>query len=151
MKDAKIHKSESIKTLDNKTGLYSRYKPFLTKDRTVLKKLSVKGIEIKRSNDIQDQILRRYFQDLTESFLMPLERYIASLMPLQKSISPFKNIPVIQPFNPDDFLKSLETSGPQLITGIKGDWPNLYRRFFRCSNFVSESPARMNFKLFALI
>lgn len=118
-KDAKIHKSESIKTLDNKTGLYTKYKPYLTKDRTVLKKL-FKGIEIKRSKDIQDQILRRYFQDLTQSFLMPLERYIASLMPLQKNISPFKNIPVINPFNPDDFIKSLETSGPQLTTGIKG-------------------------------
>lgn len=75
---------------------------------------------------------------------MPLERYIASLMPLQKNISPFKNIPVINPFNPDDFIKSLETfpSGPQLTTGIKGDWSNLYRRFFRCSNFAAWYESR---------
>lgn len=67
---------------------------------------------------------------------MPLERYIASLMPLQKNISPFKNIPVISPFNQDNFLKCLETAGPQLTTGIKGDWANLYKRFFRCPNFA---------------
>ena len=100
--------------------MYTKYKPFLQKDRTVLKKL-FKGIEIKRSKDIQDQIIRRYFQDLTESFLMPLERYIASLMPLQKNISPFKNIPLPMPFNPDDFFKSLESTGPQLTSGIKGN------------------------------
>lgn len=38
-------------------------------------------------------------------------------------------------FNPDDFLASLSSSGPQLTTGIKGDWVGLYKRFFRSPNF----------------
>lgn len=39
------------------------------------------------------------------------------------------------PFNPDDFIATLETSGPQLTSGIKGDWVGLYRKFFRSPNF----------------
>ncbi|XP_037086666.1 protein DENND6B-like [Pollicipes pollicipes] len=40
-----------------------------------------------------------------------------------------------RPFNPDDFCQRLGDSGPQLTTGIKGDWVGLYRRFFRSTNF----------------
>ena len=28
----------------------------------------------------------------------------------------------MRPFNPDDFCQRLADSGPQLTTGIKGDW-----------------------------
>ena len=35
----------------------------------------------------------------------------------------------------DEFLKTVEHSGPQLTSGIKGDWQGLYQRFFRSSNF----------------
>lgn len=38
-------------------------------------------------------------------------------------------------FNPDDFLATLPTAGPQLTIGIKGDWAGLYKRFFRTLNF----------------
>lgn len=46
-----------------------------------------------------------------------------------------KAAPVPRPFNPDDFLATLETMGPQLTSGVKGDWPGLYRRFFKSPNF----------------
>lgn len=91
---------------------------------------------------MQSAIIRRYFLELTQSFLIPLERYLASLMPLQRNISPFKAAPLIEPFNPDDFLKSLETSGPQLTTGIKGDWAGLYKKFFLCRNFYAWYESR---------
>lgn len=45
-------------------------------------------------------------------------------------------------FNPDDFLASLSSSGPQLTTGIKGDWVGLYKRFFRSPNFSGWFHAR---------
>ncbi|XP_037520369.1 protein DENND6B isoform X2 [Rhipicephalus sanguineus] len=64
------------------------------------------------------------------------ERYMASLMPLQRNISPYKGTPSLKPFNQDDFLRSLDTAGPQLTTGIKGDWAALYRRFFKSCNFI---------------
>lgn len=137
----KIKRAESIKTLDSKPGLYTCYKPFLQKDKVVLKKL-LKGIQNKRPLEVQNVLLRRFLLELTQSFIIPLERYMASLMPLQKNISPFKGTPIPKPFNQDDFLKTLEQSGPQLTTGIKGDWAGLYRQFFRCTNFAGWFNAR---------
>lgn len=75
--------------LDKSPGMYSSYKPFLQRDKSVIKKLSV-GIHSKRPTEVQTALLRRHLLELTQSFIIPLERYIASLMPLQKNISPFK-------------------------------------------------------------
>jgi hypothetical protein len=58
-------------------------------------------------------------------------------MPLKKNISAFREPPFIQPFNPDEFYKTLESCGPQLTSGIKGDWIGLYRKFFRSPNFAA--------------
>lgn len=60
---------------------------------------------------------------------------MASLMPLQKDISPFKAAPTPHQFKQDDFLATLENSGPQLTSSLKGDWEGLYKRFFRSPNF----------------
>lgn len=85
----KIKKSENLKVLDSKPGVYTQYKPFLQKDKALTKKL-LRGIQTKRPGEVQTALLKRHLMDLTESFMIPLERYIASLMPLQKNISPFK-------------------------------------------------------------
>ncbi|KAK0078445.1 hypothetical protein PV325_002477 [Microctonus aethiopoides] len=130
----RIKKSESLKVLDSKPGVYTQYKPFLQKDKVILKKL-LRGIQTKRPREVQTALLKRHLMDLTESFMIPLERYIASLMPLQKNISPFKATPKPQMFVQDDFLATLTMSGPQLTIGVKGDWVGLYKRFFRSPNF----------------
>ncbi|XP_014208921.1 protein DENND6A [Copidosoma floridanum] len=137
----KSKRSEGLKVVDSKPGLYTQYKPFLQKDKGILKKL-LKGVQTKRPGEAQTALLRRHLTELTESFMIPLERYIASLMPLQKTISPFKATPIPQLFNPDDFLATLNNAGPQLTTGIKGDWVGLYRRFFRSPNFSGWFHAR---------
>lgn len=85
----KIKRSENLKVLDSKPGVYTQYKPFLQKDKTILKKL-FRGIQTKRPGEVQTALLKRHLIELTESFMIPLERYIATLMPLQKNISPFK-------------------------------------------------------------
>ena len=131
-----------MKTLDSKTGVYTNYKPFLQKDREILKKL-LKGVESKRPTEVQSALLRRFLMELTQSFLIPLERYFASLMPLQKNVSPFKRTPILQHFRPEEFFKTLETSGPQLTSGIKGDWTGLYRKFLLCPNFVGWYDSRL--------
>ncbi|GIY16358.1 protein DENND6B [Caerostris darwini] len=131
----KIKRGGNIKALDSKPGLYTRYKPFLSKDKEILKKI-MKGMQTETSSESQNAILRHYLLELTQSFMIPLERYVASLMPLLKNISPHKDTPIPRPFNPDDFLKSVEQSGPQLTSGIKGNWSGLYRRFFRSANFA---------------
>jgi len=123
-----------LKSFDCTPGVHTKARPFLTKDRAIIKKL-LQGIDSQRPSEVQSALIRRYFLELTQSFLIPLERYLASLMPLKRNVSPFKSTPVIQPFNPDDFFKVIEITGPTLTSGIKGDWVGLYKKFFRCPNF----------------
>ncbi|KAK9890143.1 hypothetical protein WA026_008949 [Henosepilachna vigintioctopunctata] len=130
----KLKKTANTKLLDNNPGVYTVYKSFLQKDKSIIKKL-VNGVTRRRPSEVQSALLKRHLLELTQSFIIPLERYIASLMPLQKNISAFKAAPSPLPFNPDDFFQTLETTGPQLTTGIKGDWVGLYRKFFRSPNF----------------
>lgn len=130
----KLKKATSLKTLDCKPGVYTRYKPFLLKDKGILKRL-IKGLQSKRPVEAQNAILRRHFLELTQSFMIPLERYMASLMPLQRNISPHKGPPSLRQFDSDEFIKTLDHSGPQLTSGVKGDWEGLYRKFFRSHNF----------------
>ncbi|XP_032077933.1 protein DENND6B isoform X3 [Thamnophis elegans] len=103
-KQVKLKKPAKLKTLDTKTGLYTSYKAFLHKDKTLIKTLLK-------------------------------EHYMASLMPLQRTITPWKTPPRIRPFHQEDFLRSLEEAGPQLTCVLKGDWLALYRRFFKSPNF----------------
>ncbi len=121
--------------LDAKAGLYSSTKALLDKDKTIVKQVQ-KGVQLKRPNAVQSALIRRHFLELTQTFMIPLERYLASLMPLAKNISPYRAAPKVKTFNPDDFMKSLENCGPQLTSSVKGDWESLYRRFFRSPNFV---------------
>ncbi|XP_065206183.1 protein DENND6B-like [Planococcus citri] len=130
----KLRKSGSTTLFDAKTGVYTHYKPFLNKDKLVIRKL-IKGLQMKRPSEVQSAILRRHLLELTQSFMIPLERYMSTLMPLKKNISPLKAAPHPLPFNPDDFIASLDISGPQLTSTIKGNWEGLYRKFFRSLNF----------------
>lgn len=115
-------------------GLYTKYKHFLKKDKTLIKKVML-GLKTKRPEHVQTALLRRHLLELTQSFMIPLERYMASLMPLQKDISPFKSAPNANAFKLDDFLATLELSGPHLTSPLKGDWKGLYRRFYNSPNF----------------
>ncbi|XP_017687944.1 PREDICTED: protein DENND6A [Lepidothrix coronata] len=133
-KQVKVKKLKNLKTLDSKPGVYTSYKPYLNKDEEIVKQLQ-KGVQQKRPTEAQSVILRRYFLELTESFIIPLERYVASLMPLQKCISPWKSPPQLRQFSQEDFMKTLEKAGPQLTSGLKGDWIGLYRHFLKSPNF----------------
>lgn len=55
-----------------------------------LVKRLLKGVQTGRPVEVQSALLRRHLLELTQSFMIPLERYVASLMPLQKNISPYK-------------------------------------------------------------
>ncbi len=138
----KTNPSLVARSLELKTGVYTKYKPFLSKDREILKKL-LRGIDSARPAEAQNALLRRFFIELTQSFLIPLERYFASLMPLARNLSPFKRPPVMAHFRIEDFIGTLDATGPQLTTGIKGDWTGLYRRFLRSPNYVAWYNARM--------
>uniref|UniRef100_A0A4W3JQ64 DENN/MADD domain containing 6Aa n=1 Tax=Callorhinchus milii TaxID=7868 RepID=A0A4W3JQ64_CALMI len=133
-KQVKVKKLKNLKTLDSKPGVYTSYKTFLSRDEDIIKQVQ-KGIQQKRPSEAQSAIIRRYFLELTQSFIIPLERYVASLMPLQKSISPWKSPPQLKPFIAEEFLKTLEKAGPQLTSRLKGDWIGLYRQFLKSPNF----------------
>lgn len=126
---------------EHKTGVFTASKPFLDRDKDIVKKLQ-KGVQLKRPVEVQTALLRRYFLELTQTFIIPLERYLASLMPLAKTISPYKAPPKVRPFNCDDFIKSLDSCGPGLTSRIKGDWAGLYKRFLKSPNFVGWYNAR---------
>ncbi|XP_034382124.1 protein DENND6B isoform X2 [Cyclopterus lumpus] len=129
-KQVKVKKLSKLKTLDTKPGIFTAFKTFLHKDKILLKRL-LKGIQRKRPSEVQSAILRRHLLELTQSFIIPLERYMASLMPLQRSVTAWK----IRPFSQDDFMSTLDHTGPQLTSVLKGDWMGLYRKFFRSPNF----------------
>ncbi|XP_050073568.1 chaperone protein DnaK [Anopheles maculipalpis] len=122
------------KLLDTSPGLYTQYKPFVQKDKAFIKKILL-GLKTDRPLSVQSALLRRHLLELTQSFMIPLERYMASLMPLQKDISPFRSAPQPNPFKQEDFLATLDDCGPQLTSSCKGDWEGLYRRFFSSPNF----------------
>lgn len=123
------------KLMDSQAGVYTQYKPFLQKDKAIIRNL-LAGMKKKRPAEVQSAILRRHLLELTQSFMIPLERYMASLMPLQKDISAFRAAPTPHHFKQDCFLSTLEQSGPQLTAPLKGDWTGLYKRFFRSPNFL---------------
>lgn len=127
--------------LDSKPGVYTNNKPLLDRDSKFIKRI-LKGVQLKRPVEVQSALIRRHFLEKTQTFMIPLERYMTSLMPLAKNISPYRAAPKVKPFNPDDFIKSLEACGPQLTSSIKGDWDSLYRRFFKSPNFVGWYNAR---------
>lgn len=129
--DKKTRKNYTGRTLDTLPGFYTQYKPLLATDKSLIKKL----LKPDMSPDVQNSVLRRHFLELTQSFMIPLERYLSSLMPLKKEMSPFKSIPTTKPFSLDDFLTSLESGGPSLTCGVKGDWNGLYKKFITSPNF----------------
>lgn len=55
-----------------------------------LVKRLLKGVQMGRPVEVQSALLRRHLLELTQSFMIPLERYAASLMPLQKNVCPYK-------------------------------------------------------------
>jgi len=132
---AKIKKTSSIRVVDNKPAVYTHYESYLSKNKEILKNL-IRGAETNRPSEAQSAILRRHFLELTQSFIIPLERYFSSLMPLHKNLSPFKSVPKLKQFDVEEFMQNLKQGGPDLMPkNSKGDWCGLYRRFFNSLNF----------------
>lgn len=128
-------KEHSSSSLRGKPGFYTRYKPFLNKDKNVKKLL--RG-DRQRPAEVEDIMLRRYLTELTHTLMIPLEQYISSLMPLQKQLNPFRQPPLLQQFQQDAFIASLNESSLKINTdlkGLRGNWKELYRKFIKSPNF----------------
>ncbi|XP_063687865.1 protein DENND6A-like [Bolinopsis microptera] len=69
--------------------------------------------------------------------MIPLEQYISSLMPLQKQLNPFRQPPLLQQFQQEAFINSLNDSNFKSaeLKGLRGSWKELYRKFIKSPNF----------------
>ncbi|CAG9137604.1 unnamed protein product [Plutella xylostella] len=69
----KLRKVGNMKLLDTAPGVYTQYKTFLEKDKAIIKKLH-NGIRTDRPSEVQTAMVRRHLLELTQSFMIPLER-----------------------------------------------------------------------------
>ncbi|CAF3865646.1 unnamed protein product [Adineta steineri] len=139
-------------TFDMKPGLYTKYKPYLQRDKTILKKLQSTNSQ-QRPDTVQNALIRRFFLELTQSFIIPLERYFVSLLPLRKYYQVNRKPPTIKDFDNEEFLKTLDQYGPQLTSGLKGDWKDLYKHFLSTPNFrqwLCDRQQEANAKIYSL-
>lgn len=136
---------------DHIPGFTTKRKRRISKDRALLKRLQdLATLAAKSGNDdaavaaaiaSANVTMRRYFADLTERFLSPLNRYVASLVPASFDLSSPSEVPKIRPFNNVDFLSSLKLHGTPLAirsrslpTGASVR-QGLYTDFLKCPNF----------------
>ncbi|KAM3181453.1 hypothetical protein ACTXT7_014353, partial [Hymenolepis weldensis] len=152
-KKRKVQQITTKKLLEDlKPGLYSCYKPFLKKDAGFFKRLK-KSLTDGTPEECISLAIQRFFQELTMSFLIPLEHYLSMLMPLHRDVSPFRSVPVLKRFNMNEFFRTLESAGPQLTCDVKGDWAGLYRQFFsgpHFTNWLSQREGEIREKLHSL-
>ena len=87
-------KGQSKFKSESKPGVFTASKPLLDRDKEIVKKI-LKGLQLKRPVEVQTALLRRYFLELTQTFMIPLERYLAGLMPLARTISPYRAPPKV--------------------------------------------------------
>lgn len=114
-------------------GIQSKTEGLMPVDKDVIRQLLRENSRGRFTHAANNEILRRHFVKLTEAFLIPLERYFATLMPLAKHISPFQP-PQIAPFNETHFLQSLSRDRPS-VTGSLSKDKQLYSKFLRSANF----------------
>lgn len=70
----KLEKVKNVQKLLMDTSnsiIYTHHKPFLQKDKQFIKKI-LNGVKTRRPSGVQSIILRRYFLELTQSFMIPL-------------------------------------------------------------------------------
>jgi hypothetical protein len=79
---------------------------------------------------------------LSQSFLMPLNRFLHTLLPPRSELSPFRAPPTLRRFSTPAFLHSLSALPPP-TSSMRTSFPDtLYRVFLNSPNFVSWHSAR---------
>lgn len=124
-------------------GVTSKRKSVISRDRDLVKMLTEASVRGYPPDWVLNNILRRHFVDLTEKFLVPLNRYFSTLIPT--NISADGQVPRLRPFQTDQFMKSLKEHGPQLPfkstfktrTSTTDPTKELYSQFLKCGNFAT--------------
>ncbi|KAI8384127.1 hypothetical protein BD560DRAFT_346078 [Blakeslea trispora] len=124
-------------------GVTSKRKSVISRDRELVKMLTEASVRGYPPDWVLNNILRRHFVDLTEKFLVPLNRYFSTLIPVDISLR--GDVPRLRPFQTDQFMKSLKEHGPQLPfkstfktrTSTSDPTKELYSQFLKCGNFAT--------------
>ncbi|KAL5503993.1 hypothetical protein ACEPAH_8066 [Sanghuangporus vaninii] len=118
------------------TKTHNRY---ISKDRNLLKQLES---AIKKGGAIDADgrlslLLRRHFTTRSVQFLVPLNRYLNTLIPLISKSQPNNTLsqPSLKPFNQDHFFASLKTHGAPLPFRSSSKQKEFYERWLRSPAF----------------
>ncbi|KAF9214141.1 Protein dennd6a [Podila verticillata] len=149
LNDGTIGKSASNGSRDGRSsldfvqGLVSKRKGVIAKDTNLLCMLAEATANRSSSGYLLDNILRKHFSTLTERFLVPLNRYFATLVPNDISLSSTSQFPHIAPFKQQTFLKYLSKNPPAISFKTSAFKSNseacqtFYKDFLKCGNFAT--------------
>ncbi|KAG0022671.1 Protein dennd6a [Podila clonocystis] len=149
LNDGTIGKSASNGSRDGRSsldfvqGLVSKRKSVIAKDTNLLCMLAEATANRSSSGYLLDNILRKHFATLTEKFLVPLNRYFATLVPNDISLSSTSQFPNIAPFKQQTFLKYLSKNPPAISFKTSAFKSNseacqtFYKDFLKCGNFAT--------------
>ncbi|KAF9285418.1 Protein dennd6a [Mortierella alpina] len=124
-------------------GLVSKRKGVIAKDTNLLLMLAEATANRSSPGYLLDNILRKHFATLTEKFLVPLNRYFATLVPSDISLSSTSQFPHIAPFKPQTFLKFLAKNPPAIsfrtstFKSTSETCQGFYKDFLKCGNFAT--------------
>ena len=135
--------SKSILSLGPPPGWRTPHKRYISKDRNLLKRLE----ESLHSGDREAKykasaLIRQHFHARTTAILVPLNRYLTSLIPTlsHSSLStpsnpPSSRLPRIASFNRDKFFSSLKTHGSPLPFKSTAKQQEFYQRWIDTNAF----------------
>ncbi|KAG0053301.1 Protein dennd6a [Gryganskiella cystojenkinii] len=137
------HGTHKPSSLDFVQGLVSKRKGAIQKDTNILCMLAEATANRSSPGYLLDNILRKHFATLTERFLVPLNRYFATLVPNDISLSSTSQFPHIAPFKQQTFLKFLSKNPPAIsfkTSAFKSNsdaCQSFYKDFLKCGNFAT--------------
>ncbi|KAG0228031.1 hypothetical protein BGW41_003573 [Actinomortierella wolfii] len=130
-------------TIEFVQGVVSKRKSAIAKDSNLLRMLAEATANRSSPDYLLDNILRRHFANLTEKFLVPLNRYFATLVPTEITLSSASQMAMIAPFKQQDFLKYVAKNPPAIsfktptFKSTSEACQNFYKDFLRCGNFAT--------------
>lgn len=135
--------SKSIPSLGPPPGWRTPHKRYISKDHSLLKRLEASLHSGDREAKYKaSALLRQHFHARTTAILVPLNRYMTSLIPTlsHSSLSALSNppssrLPRIASFNRDKFFASLKTHGSPLPFKSAAKQQEFYQRWINTNAF----------------
>ncbi|GAM24419.1 hypothetical protein SAMD00019534_075940 [Acytostelium subglobosum LB1] len=127
-----LQQSSSSSQENNDQKVVTEFKTHTSPDKAILKKITDTQATCMASHN---ETLRKHFFQLTLNFLIPLERYFSSLLPLAKTISVFNRPPKLKNFDTKQFIETLQEGDVAFVSESKSKDIELYKEFLETANF----------------